>query len=109
MSVDSERRERALFVPYETPLHEDGIEPAPELESDIFQQSGVIKAETPVQGDRRLVRAVANHSNHLTHTARLGGGDERGHEQLAQAGTQTIRTHIDGIFHRVLVCGARAV
>ncbi len=55
-----------------TALHEDRIQPSPELETNIFQQPRILKAEAAVQVDRGLVAAVADDRNHLMHAARFG-------------------------------------
>src|ERR1700733_7991024 len=63
-----------------TKLHEYGVEPAPELEANVFQQPRVLKPEEPVQVNRGLVAAVADDSNHLTHAARPGRSNQSGHQ-----------------------------
>src|SRR5580658_8642222 len=76
-------------------LHEDRIQPPPELEANVFQQTCIPKAEAPVQIYGGLVAAVADDRNHLMHAARLGCFDESGHQQPARARAQAVGPDID--------------
>src|SRR5580704_2192414 len=57
-------RQAAVAGP-ELALHQDRIDPAAELEPHRAQGPDHAKAEPLVQGDRRDVRAVADHRDHL--------------------------------------------
>src|ERR1700722_16568313 len=68
-----------------------------------------MKAEPTVQPDRGMIRAVADHSNHLPHPARLGSRDQSRGQPLAQTGAETVRADIDGIFHRLPIRWTRTI
>lgn len=46
-------------------LHEDGVEPAAELEADRGEGAGPVEAQGLVQADRASVLRVADHRDHL--------------------------------------------
>src|SRR6185437_7679883 len=69
----------------EIALHQHGVEPAAKLEPDALDRPDPAEAERGVQRDRRRLRRIADHGDHLAKATLLRLGDEAAEQRRADA------------------------
>src|SRR5262249_32207013 len=69
----------------ERALHDHGIDPAPEFESDRTQRADLAKAECYMQADGSGVAGIADDRQHLQPAQRFGAGDDFGQQAAPDA------------------------
>src|SRR5690349_12772216 len=104
--AESRRRRRAGP---ERSLHQNAVEPTPELEADIVEGADQAEAGGAMQLDRADVGGIADHCDHLPKSGQLGLADQPVEERAADPATLRRRGDVDRILDRPAIGRSRAI
>src|SRR5689334_13572111 len=88
-------------------LHEDEIEPAAELASDLGHACDFRKAHARVQTDRSLIAAVDASDQHML-AERSRSRDQFANDEAAEAMSAVIAVDVDAVLDAVAIAGPGA-
>src|SRR3990170_1471175 len=89
-------------------LHQDGVEPAAELEADVLERADHAKPGRAVQLDRGGLSRVSDHRDHLPKSARFARLDQAPDQGAPDAAAMKLRGDIDRVLDRPAVGWPRA-
>src|ERR1041385_8065726 len=86
----------------EEALHEDQVEPAPELVADLAEAGDALEPEPHVKPDRGVVGRIDAADHHVFFQCQRGG-KQRLDERASHAPAAHVMLHVDRVFDRVAI------